>query len=90
MPNAWASRATFLPIVPRPMMPSTLSRTWWTVGGELPCQRPAVTLVCWVISRRDTDSISSRACSDTATELAPPLLHIGTLALIAAAMSARS
>ena len=59
MPKACASRATFLPIVPSPTMPSTLSRTWWTVGGALPCQRPAVTLACWVISRRDTASISS-------------------------------
>ena len=71
-------------------MPSTLLRTSWTVGGALPCQRPAVTLACWVIRRRDTASISSRACSETATELAPPLLHSGILLLRAASRSARS
>src|ERR1051326_137675 len=49
MPKAWARRATFLPIVPRPMMPSTLLRTSWTVGGALPCQRPAGTLRRWEI-----------------------------------------
>ena len=49
-----------------------------------------MTLVCWVIRRRDTDSISNMACSETATELAPPLLHIGTLCLFIAFRSARS
>ena len=56
----------------------------------LPRQRPAATLSCCQISRRDTASISIMACSATAMALAPPLLQIGTPARRAASISQRS
>ena len=91
MPNVRASRATFLPMVPSPMMPSVLSCTSYMRGaGPLPRQRPAETLLCCQITRRDTASISIKACSDTEIALAPPLLATGTLARRAASMSTSS
>ena len=41
-----------------------------------------------VAEKVDTASINRSACSETATELAPPLLQIGTPARRAASMSA--
>src|SRR5438552_577791 len=78
--KALARRATFLPIFPRPTMPSTLSSSSKTRFAEksLPRQRPATTFSCCQTSRRDTASINSSACSATATEFEPPLLQIGT------------
>ena len=89
MPKALASRATFLPMVPSPTMPSTLPRiskmpAW---EGALPRQRPATTELCCQTRRRQTACISMMACSDTAVALAPPLLQTGTLAARAASMS---
>ena len=53
MPNGCASRATFLPMVPKPMMPSVLSCSSYMRGaGPLPRQRPPDTLPCCQITLR--------------------------------------
>ena len=74
------------------MMPSVLScsSSKPAENGSLPRQRPAATLVCCQISRRETAIINSIACSATAMALAPPLLEIGTPARRAASTSQRS
>lgn len=51
---------------------------------------PDTTLRWWYTSFSSTASMSMTACSATATELAPPLLATGTLALRAASTSTRS
>ena len=72
-------------------MPSVLSNSSYITGaGPLPRQRPAETLPCCQITRRDTASISMMACSDTEIALAPPLLQTGTLARRAASRSTSS
>lgn len=84
-------RETFLPMLPRPTMPSVLSCTSYMRGaGPLPRQRPAETLPCCQMTRRETASISMIACSATEMALAPPLLQTGTLARRAASMSTLS
>ena len=91
MPKARASRATFLPMVPKPMMPSVLSCSSYMRGaGPLPRQRPPDTLPCCQTTLRQTVSISINACSDTEIAFAPPLFESGTLARRAASRSTLS
>src|SRR6266508_3754338 len=84
-----ARRATFLPIVPRPTMPSVLpASSYVRVVAKSPTRHlPCVTLMWCQAIFLYTARMSMRVCSATATELEPPLLAMGTPAFFAAATS---
>ena len=92
MLNACASRATFLPMLPSPTMPSVLPWSSNTRESKwLPTRHlPATTSLWNTTSRFKTASISMIACSETAIALAPPLFATGTFAFRADSMSTRS
>ena len=93
MSKAAARRATFLPILPSPTMPSVLPRQLvdpLVVRSPPTRHLPATTSLWKRTTRLSTASISMIVCSATAMALAPPLLDTGTPALRAASMSTRS
>ena len=71
-------------------MPSVRPRNSCRRGVLLPRQLPAATVRCWRTSWREAASASRIACSETAVELAPPLLQSGTPARRAESRSAWS